>query len=80
MVVVNSKVDNLRKGLVLNELLYAIRSKHGKVDQKNMCDQIPNFKYASFQQKHKKVDSKLLKSLIMEVSIFPLSFDELNTK
>jgi hypothetical protein len=45
-----------------------------------MLNQIPNYKYGKFQNKHKKVDSKFLKSFIMEVSIFPLSFDKLNTK
>jgi hypothetical protein len=40
----------------------------------------PNFKYDNVQHKHKKVNSKLLKSFIIEASMLPLSFDELNTK
>jgi hypothetical protein len=39
-----------------------------------------NFKYGKFQHKHKKVDSKKFKSFIMEASMLPLSFDELNIK
>jgi len=45
-----------------------------------MFNQIPNFKYGKFQDKHKKADSNFFESFIMEVSIFPLSFDKLNTK
>jgi hypothetical protein len=33
-----------------------------------------------FQHKHKKVGSNFLKSLIMETSMFLLSFYDLNTK
>jgi hypothetical protein len=40
----------------------------------------PNFKYSSFQHKNKKVDSNFFLSLIMEASMLPLGFDELNTK
>jgi hypothetical protein len=39
-----------------------------------------NFKYGKFQHKHTKVDSNFFKSFIMEASMLPLSFDELNTK
>jgi len=33
-----------------------------------------------FQHKHKKVYSRLFKSFLMETSMLPLNFDELNTK
>jgi hypothetical protein len=35
---------------------------------------------ANFQHKHKKVGSNFLKRFIMEASMLPLSFYELNTK
>ncbi len=34
----------------------------------------------NFQHKHEKVGSNILKSFIMEASMLPLSFYELNTK
>jgi hypothetical protein len=34
-----------------------------------------NFKYGSFQHKHKKEDSKLFQSLIIEISMLPSNFD-----
>ncbi len=56
------------------------RSKHGKVDQK-VCQPKSKFQYmVVFQHKHKKVDSKLVKSFLMGTSMLPLNFDELNTK
>jgi hypothetical protein len=45
-----------------------------------MFTQIQIVNIVVFQHKHKKVDSKLFKSLIMEAYIIPLSFDELNLK
>jgi hypothetical protein len=50
-----------------------------KWTKKYVCSN-PNFKYGKFQHKHKKVYSKLFKIFIMEPYMFPLSFDELNTK
>jgi hypothetical protein len=45
-----------------------------------MSTQIQILNMNAFQHKHKKIDSKLFKSFIMEASMLPLSFDELNTK
>jgi hypothetical protein len=47
---------------------------------KKYVHSIPNYKYGSFQYKHRKVDSKLFKGLIMEAATLPLGFDELNIK
>ncbi len=62
-----------------NPKQFAKGSEHGKMNQKVYLFK-SNFKYGKFQHKHKKVYLKLLKSFIMEASMLPLSFDELNTK
>jgi len=46
-----------------------------------MFPQIQNFNMANFQHKvNLKIDLGLFKNLIMEASMLPLNFDELNTK
>jgi hypothetical protein len=45
-----------------------------------MFAQIQILIYGSFSHKHKKVDSNFKKSFLMETSMLPLNFDELNTK
>jgi hypothetical protein len=45
-----------------------------------MSTQIQILNMVFFQHKHKKVGSNSFKSLIMEASMLPLSFYELNTK
>ncbi len=62
-----------------NPKQFAKGSEHGKMNQKVRLLK-SNFKYGKFQHKHKKVDSKKFKSFIMEASMLPLSFDELNIK
>jgi len=45
-----------------------------------MSPQIQILNMANFQHKHKKIDSNLFLNLIMEASMLPLNFDELNIK